>query len=115
MHCMKCGIEIEDGQVFCESCLADMKRYPVKPEAKIQLPSRPTQEAVKKPTPRNKVLTPEKKILRLQKTVKWLSTALVVALLLVSFSCYLLAELITEKPAEDNIGQNYNTIEQDNS
>ena len=32
MNCLKCGREIEEGQVFCNDCLVQMAKYPVKPE-----------------------------------------------------------------------------------
>ena len=110
MNCMRCGIEIEDGQVFCENCLADMKRHPVKPETRIQLPSRPAPEAVKKQAPRKRVPTPEERIYRLRKVITWLSVALVTALLFLGFSLYLLMDMVSEKPQQENIGQNYSTI-----
>lgn len=31
MNCLKCGREIEEGQVFCNDCLVQMAKYPVKP------------------------------------------------------------------------------------
>ena len=40
MTCMKCGVEIPENQVFCDSCLSVMNRYPVKPDAHIHLPKR---------------------------------------------------------------------------
>ena len=40
MHCMKCGRDLEPGQVFCEECQAEMKKYPVKPGTVVQLPRR---------------------------------------------------------------------------
>lgn len=40
MNCMKCGRDIQEGQVFCESCLEVMRRYPVKPNTAVQLPNR---------------------------------------------------------------------------
>ena len=110
MNCMRCSIEIEEGQVFCESCLADMKRHPVKPETHIQLPSRPAPEAVKKQAPRKRTPTPEERIYRLRKVVVWLSVALAAVLLFLSFSLYLLIDMVSEKPEQENIGQNYSTI-----
>lgn len=40
MNCMKCGRDIQEGQVFCDNCLEVMRRYPVKPNTAVQLPQR---------------------------------------------------------------------------
>ena len=37
MNCMKCGREIGENRVFCDLCLADMEKYPIKPGIAIQL------------------------------------------------------------------------------
>ena len=113
MHCMKCGSEISDGQVFCDSCLAQMNRYPVAPETKILLPSRPAPDAVKKQPQRRRVLSPEDKLRRLRVLVKWLSICLVGAILLLAFSIALLLEPSGPAEPQDNIGQNYNTVGED--
>lgn len=39
LNCLKCGREIEEGQVFCNDCLVQMAKYPVKPGTAVQLPS----------------------------------------------------------------------------
>lgn len=38
--CMRCGREIEEGQVFCQDCLKEMSRYPVDPNTVVQIPLR---------------------------------------------------------------------------
>ena len=38
--CMRCGWEIEEGQVFCQDCLKEMSRYPVDPNTVVQIPLR---------------------------------------------------------------------------
>lgn len=38
MGCMKCGRDIPEDQVFCDSCLEVMEKYPVKAETAVQLP-----------------------------------------------------------------------------
>ena len=110
LHCMKCGSEIEDGQVFCERCLSDMKRCPVKPGTRIQLPNRPAPEAAKKPAPKKRTPTAEEKLTRLRQVVKWLAIALVTSLLLLGFTISLLLEESGMERPQENIGQNYNTI-----
>lgn len=48
MNCMRCGREIEEMDVFCAECLADMERHPVKSGTPIQLPVREVQPAMKR-------------------------------------------------------------------
>ncbi len=46
---MKCGVEISSGQVFCETCLEDMQRHPVKPDTPVVLPPKAFAPAAKRP------------------------------------------------------------------
>ena len=49
MQCMKCGLEIPDGQVFCDGCLEMMDKYPVKPDTPVHiLPRKPLEKAQRK-------------------------------------------------------------------
>ena len=66
MYCLKCGKSTQDNQVFCDSCLQSMEKYPVKPGTAIHLPHRNTPAPVKKQSHRKRVLTPEEQILRLK-------------------------------------------------
>ena len=59
MSCLRCGRETAEKQVFCELCLSDMKKYPVKPGTSIQLPSRSAQDEVRKPRPKVPTLEEE--------------------------------------------------------
>ena len=110
MHCMKCGKETRESQAFCDSCLSVMLTKPVKPDAVIQLPTRPSASA-KKVAPRKRPPTAEEQISRLRKTVKWMSLALtcLVLALVVTVSLFLQTEHL-EQPEHD-IGQNYNTVD----
>ena len=67
MTCMKCGREIPAGQVFCDSCLETMEKYPVKPDAAVHLPLRKETSSSKKPGSRRRQLPPEEQILLLRK------------------------------------------------
>ncbi len=82
MTCMKCGREIDPEQVFCEDCLLEMKKYPVSPNAVVQLPLRrqsvPTRKAAKRRT-----VTPEEQVKTLKKRVLILGCALAVTTVLV--------------------------------
>ncbi len=110
MNCMKCGLEIENGQVFCESCLENMEKYPVKPGTRILLPNRPAPEAIKKQPSRKRPPTAEEKLSRLRKVLKWLTVALVVSLLLLGFAISMILEATAPEDPQGNIGQNYNTV-----
>ena len=48
MNCLKCGRDIPEEQLFCESCLEVMERYPVKPNTAVQLPHRDKPVSAKK-------------------------------------------------------------------
>ena len=111
MNCMKCGREIGEGAVFCDSCLEDMKKYPVKPGIAIQLPGRKeSPAAVKKAVPkRRQPPTLEEQIAKLKKrirrlTVLWLITALLLAAAIYPTVEYLTGRSITLP------GQNYSTV-----
>ena len=110
MDCLKCGTKIEDSQVFCKGCLADMKRYPVKPELRIQLLTRPAPEAAKKQPSRKRAPSAEETLVRLRSIIKWLTILLITLLLLFVFSLSLLLKDSTSENPQENIGQNYNTI-----
>ncbi len=53
MHCLKCGSETQDDQVFCQHCLETMDAYPVKAGTAIHLPNR-SEESVSRRVPRRK-------------------------------------------------------------
>ena len=80
MTCMKCGGEIPESQVFCDSCLSVMEQYPVKPDAHIHLPKRAeTVEAARKPAKKKRAPSPEEQITALR--IKVLRTRLLAAIL----------------------------------
>ena len=74
MHCVKCGRKTEGEQVFCQLCLEDADKYPVKPGTPIQLPHRaPELPVKKKPGKEKPELKPEERIARLRRRVRWLT------------------------------------------
>ena len=110
MNCLKCGTEISDQQVFCEDCLAVMAQFPVKPGTRIQLPNRPAPEVQKKAAPRRRILSPEERVVRMRKTIQWLSMSLAVAILALVLSIALLTNTLGHDNPDRDIGQNYNTV-----
>lgn len=84
MTCMKCGREIPAGQVFCDSCLEVMEKYPIKPDTVVQLPRRSTQPVQKKQPSRRKQLTPEEQVPLLKRTCRRLMLCVIALLLILS-------------------------------
>ena len=80
--CMKCGRELKSGQVFCDGCLADMEKHPVKPGVVVLLPDH--KAAAQRAAVRRKYsnVSPEEQISRLKGRVKRLRIALVLVSLL---------------------------------
>ena len=112
MGCMKCGRDLEPGQVFCQECLADMRKYPVKPGTVVTLPRR--QEELPKRPPRKKTLSPEEQIRRLRKRNRRLFvTSLVLILLLAVSAFFLVREILEEEHYRP--GQNYSSMDETES
>ena len=110
VNCMKCGREIGEDQVFCDLCLTDMEKYPVKPGIAIQLPNRKGSPALKKPVSRFRQMpTPEEKILKLKKRIKRLIVLWLITLILLAAAMYP-AALFIQDQFTLRPGQNYNTI-----
>ena len=81
MACIKCGKESTAGAEFCEECLKDMERYPVKPGTPVILPKHAEYLSAKHP--RKKALKPEQQVVRLKKAVRcllWVCLALLLLL-----------------------------------
>ena len=112
MFCLKCGAEINEKAVFCQQCLVEMEKYPVKPDAKFFIPHRKAPSVAKKVTSRRRIISPEEKVSRMKKAIQVLSILLTVSLLALVLSIFLLVDSMTTKTPEASIGQNYGTMEQ---
>ena len=87
--CMKCGRELPGGQVFCEGCLAEMDKYPVKPGVVVMLPRRRTAQP-KVPAPRRRSApTPEEQVVKLKKWVRIQRLCLLLLALLLAAAMWL--------------------------
>ena len=109
MNCMKCGREIEAGQVFCEACLEEMEQYPVRPGVAIQLPNRGG-EAARKPAPRKRTPTPEEQVVQLKRWVRGLAVCLVMAILSLILAVVAASLVIDDLELKQLIGRNYSTV-----
>lgn len=88
MNCIKCGVDIPENQVFCDTCLADMEQYPVKPDIAITLP--PRKEApVSKKKSRKRTIPPEEQLRRVKSKLRMAHLTLAVV-----FVCFLLVAAI---------------------
>ena len=110
MQCMKCGREIPAGQVFCDECLKDMEKYPVKPGTAIHLP--PPLKAVpakKSNVNRRPALQPVEQVKILKQRLFFVSAMLILTLMLMISGFLLTAEFIQDSQSKPLPGQNYST------
>lgn len=107
MNCLKCGREVPGEQVFCEDCLLEMEKYPVKPETVIQLPRQRDSMGVKK-SPKRRTAPLEEQVKLLRKRLRIQTILLLIALALIIALAFPAARYLME----DHFlpGQNYSTI-----
>ena len=72
MYCMKCGRETEMETAFCQDCLAEMEKYPVRPGTVVQLPLRKTSTGPRKQPSRKRSAPLEEQIKVLKKRCRTL-------------------------------------------
>ena len=109
MNGLKCWREIEEGQVFCNDCLVQMAKYPVKPGTAVQLPSRGSAAVSKKVHSRRRTMAvSEEQLFALKKRISilsWLLSVCVVLLIVLS--------VVTLRYMSANrllLGQNYSAV-----
>ena len=111
--CMKCGRPCAENQAFCEKCLADMARHPVKPGVVVLLPQ---QERILRPAQRRRyaTLSPEEQLSKLKKRVISLWLALILALGAAgTLGWFLFKDYMSHEAEKPQPGQNYSS-EEDN-
>ena len=96
MSCIRCGKEARVDQVFCEECLADMERHPVKPGTPIQLPNREVRGTTKRSSFKLAASKWQDKIFRLRYTIFWL---IVIIILLAAVLALAVCMLLQITPA----------------
>ena len=110
MQCMKCGREIPSGSAFCEECVAQMDKYPIKPGTIVQLPRRSRQSQQKKTNTRRGSMPPEEQVARLKRSVRFLIILWLVTVLTVGAVGYWFAKKYEEKSESYLPGQNYSSM-----
>ena len=113
MTCMKCGREIPAGQVFCDSCLDVMEKYPIKPDTVVQLPRRSAQPVQKKQAPRRRQLSTEEQLPLLKRTCRRLTLCVITLLLILSAVTVVIVLHLQKYIAERPKVPNYNTTTSD--
>ena len=112
MYCLRCGREKPEKQVFCDACLDDMSRHPVKPDATVYIPTRKPNDSGKKHARHTKrKISPEEMILILKKRIKRLWIAVLILVLLLGI-CGAGIYFAWHHNPDLIIGQNYHTIDQ---
>lgn len=111
MNCMKCGKELKSSGVFCEECLAEMEKYPVKPNITVKLPYRPAPAPVRKRSKKQKYVKLEDQVRHLKKVRNWLVVLLVAVFLAFGITSAMVLHLLDIDADDFGIGQNYGTIE----
>ena len=109
--CMKCGRPRAENQAFCEECLADMERHPVKPGVVVLLPQH---DRAARPAPRRRhaVLPPEEQLAKLKKQIISLWLALILALGAAgALGWFLFQDLMAHEAEKLLPGQNYSSEE----
>ncbi len=107
MQCMRCGREISAEQVFCEECLRDMERHPVKPGTVVHIPKQPARPQ-KRPERRT---TTEQQLAALRRQVQILSFSLTLSVALLIGVSALAFSLYQEEEEKPPRGQNYSTVD----
>ena len=110
MRCMKCGREIADQQAFCENCLTEMAKYPVKPNATVHIPLRNEAPVVKKKPRKLRDAKAEDLLRRKKLMIRCLWVALAVAVAGFLITAGMLLQLMHATKTAPNIGQNYGTV-----
>lgn len=113
MKCMRCARETAPQQVFCNACLEDMARYPVRSDTPIYLPVRKPKEAPRKKSRRfRQERTAEEMVMILRKRVKVLTAITVILVMMLSAATA--GVWLAKKQGADlsipNIGQNFKTV-----
>lgn len=107
MQCLKCGRETQDSRVFCEECLAQMEKHPVKPGTPVSIykrTSKPVNNPVKKQKKAEEILP------KLQKENHRLLVSVIVLAILLVLAMSGLAFKLYQDFDRLPLGQNYNTI-----
>lgn len=107
MNCMKCGRETVSEQTFCEDCLREMEKYPVRPDTVVKLPERRETTSFRR-APKRRGVNLEEQV-RTLKT--WVIRLAVLLFITVAIILLLLPSTIAHLTEDHRKpGQNYSVI-----
>jgi len=107
MNCYKCGRETPAEQVFCEECLLEMEKHPIKPGTVVFLPQKREVSAIKKPA-KKRIPSAEEQLKILRKHLRAVCILLILCICLILAMSYPTIEYL--KQDHFKIGQNYNSV-----
>ena len=107
MYCMKCGRETDDETAFCQNCLAEMEKYPVRPGTVVLLPRRREPSASKK-TQKRHLPTADEQLIVLRKKLVVLSILLGICVAAIVLMINPTMHYVLDEHVE--IGQNYSSV-----
>lgn len=112
MSCLRCGRETAERQVFCNACLEDMARHPVKSDTPIYLPVRKAGDAPKKHRRYKRERSAEETVVILRKRIRVLTAVAVILFMMLSAAAagVWLAAKQGANLYIPNIGQNFHIV-----
>ena len=111
MQCMKCGRDVEPGEVFCELCLEEMQKYPVRPGTAVVIPHRPERTVPKRPAKRQP--TYEEQLVKYRKLNRVLVALLFIYMVIAGVLASLSLSGYSTEAGKYLPGQNYSAIQDD--
>lgn len=111
MACLKCGKEVSSGQVFCEECLLEMDKYPVKPGTPVMLPNRLAAPVVHKHRLHRRQRKPEEQLSVYKNWLTFFCVFCCVLTVALTLSVMLNLQLMGNKNINILPGQNYTPSE----
>ncbi len=111
MPCIKCGVESQSEQVFCDSCLEGMQRHPVKPDTPVVLPPKAYAPTPKRATHHHRPRRTEESSARLRLRLRVVTALCVLLTLALVLSLGYIFHSRSQQPAPQppDPGQNYST------
>lgn len=106
MNCIKCGQEPEAGQVFCQDCLFDMERHPVRINTPVHIPQQPPKKIVH----RRPGIPVEEQVKRLKRANQKLILLMVLLAFITTFAVLLSMDVLEQASVYDLWGQNYSIV-----